>query len=170
MGITGLGPAGLVAAQYAAAEGASEVVGFDLSPARRERGLEVGLDSAWDPRDVLPQFPARPSRPAFTCGVDCVGARASVEFLMDRVQDTVALFGVQREDYVYATRHYDGLRLCGYKGHSRSAARYAVEHLERGALDLTKLVTHHFPLEQYDEAVTLLEKQEAVKVCFWPWR
>jgi len=36
VGITGLGPAGLIAAQMARAEGASEVIGFDLSPARRD--------------------------------------------------------------------------------------------------------------------------------------
>ena len=35
-GITGLGPAGLIAAQMARAEGATEVIGFDLSPSRRD--------------------------------------------------------------------------------------------------------------------------------------
>jgi threonine dehydrogenase-like Zn-dependent dehydrogenase len=35
-GVMGLGPAGLIALQMARAEGAREVVGFDLSPARRE--------------------------------------------------------------------------------------------------------------------------------------
>jgi len=81
----------------------------------------------------------------------------------------VALFGVQREGYVYEPRHYSGLRLCGYPGHSREAAEYAVDLIERGLLKLAPLVTHHLPLERYAEGVDLLERQEAIKVCFHPW-
>jgi threonine 3-dehydrogenase len=98
-----------------------------------------------------------------------VGAKVSVEFLMDRTADVVALFGVQREAYTFDLRHYMGLRLCGYRGHSRAAAEYAVGLIERGALDLAPLVTHHLPLERYGEGIDLLERQEAVKVCFRPW-
>jgi D-arabinose 1-dehydrogenase-like Zn-dependent alcohol dehydrogenase len=42
IGITGLGPAGLMAAQMAKAEGAKEVIGFDLLPERRENALRLG--------------------------------------------------------------------------------------------------------------------------------
>ena len=65
-----------------------------------------------------------------------------VEFLMDRTQDALALFGVQREDYTFSPRHYRGLRLCGYKGHSRESAEYALDLIRRGKLDLAALVTH----------------------------
>jgi hypothetical protein len=50
VGIMGLGPAGLIAAQMARAEGATEVVGFDLNPKRREHALTCGLNAAYDPR------------------------------------------------------------------------------------------------------------------------
>ena len=89
---------------------------------------------------------------------------------MDRVRDTVALFGVQREEYTFAPRHYGGLRLCGYPGHSREAAEYAVGLMTNGQLNLAPLVTHHLPLERYAEGIDLLERQEAVKICFYPWR
>jgi threonine dehydrogenase-like Zn-dependent dehydrogenase len=169
-GVTGLGPAGLIAVQMARAEGAREVVGFDLSPARRELALKIGAEAALHPgEDPGARFPARPAAPALDCGIDCVGARASVEFLMDRVTDVAALFGVQREDYAFAPRHYNRLRLCGYPGHSREAAEYAVGLIESGALDLAPLTTHHLPLERYNAGIDLLERQEAVKICFRPW-
>jgi threonine dehydrogenase-like Zn-dependent dehydrogenase len=38
-----------------------------------------------------------------------------------------------------------------------------------GKLNLARMVTHHFPLEEYGHAVKLLKAQEAVKVCFLPW-
>ncbi|MCC6442709.1 MAG: zinc-binding dehydrogenase [Armatimonadetes bacterium] len=169
-GVMGLGPAGLVALQMARAEGASEVVGFDFSPARRQLALTLGADKAFDSREDLSElFPARPAAPKLDCGVDCVGLKVSVEYMMDRVSDVLALFGVQREDYTFAVRHYGGLRLCGYKGHFREAAEYAVGLIEKGLLNLAALSTHHLPLERYAEGIDLLEKQEAVKVCFWPW-
>jgi threonine dehydrogenase-like Zn-dependent dehydrogenase len=170
IGITGLGPAGLIAAQMARAEGASEVVGFDLSAQRREYAVAHVLDAAFDPQeDLSDRFPARPAAPKLETAIDCVGAKASVEFTMDRTLDTVALFGVQREEYAFAPRHYHRLRLCGYPGHSRAAAEYAVRLLEQGLLDLNLLITHHLPLERYAEGIDLLERQEAIKVCFHPW-
>ena len=170
-GVTGLGPAGLIAVQMAKAEGAAQVIGFDLSPTRRELALQLGADAVHDPRDDFSDIlPARPAKPTLDCGVDCVGAKRSVEFLMDHVADTVALFGVQREDYTFAPRHYSGLRLCGYPGQDYASAEYSVSLLEAGELNLAPLTTHHMTLEQYNDGIELLEKQAAVKICFWPWK
>lgn len=167
-GVVGLGPAGLVAVQMAKAEGAAAVFGFDMVAARRERGMMVGADGCFDPTaDIDAEFPMRPAA-RLESGVDCVGAKASVEFLMDRTQDAVGLFGVQREDYTYKVHHH-GVRLCGYKGHSRESAEYAAGLIEAGRLDLSPLVTHRMPLEDYGKAVDLLESQEAIKVCLLPW-
>jgi threonine dehydrogenase-like Zn-dependent dehydrogenase len=168
VGVAGLGPAGLVAVQMARAEGATEVFGFDPVEARQEAGCRVGADACFDPGgDPDAEFPLRPAS-RLQCSVDCVGAEQSVQFLMDRTEDTVALFGVQREDYVYGLRH-GGLRLCGYKGHFRESAAYAVEMIREGRLDLAPLVTHRMPLARYADGIDLLEKQEAIKVCFLPW-
>jgi len=169
-GVNGLGPAGLVALQLARAEGAAEVIGFDPLPARRELALRLGADRVVDPLGEEGQpFPRRHQPGCLDCGIDCVGLKATVENLMDLTRDVVALFGVQREDYTYAPRHYGGLRLCGYPGHFRAAAEYAVQQIEAGALDLAPLVTHRLRLEDYAEAVGLLQRQEAIKVCFLPW-
>jgi len=161
-GISGLGPAGLIAAQLARAEGATEVIGWDLSPVRRAYALERGLvDSALDPR-------TDPTPAPVGCALDCVGAKASVEFLMDRTLGTMALFGVQREPYTFAVHHYSRLTLVGYPGHSRTAAEYAVAKMEQGQLDLACLITHTLPLSRYAEGIALLERQEAIKICYLP--
>jgi len=169
VGIGGLGPAGLVALQMARAEGAGTVFGFDPLPTRRELAGRLGADACFDPTaDLEAEFPVRPAASRLEAAVDCVGAKASVEFLMDRTSDVVALFGVQREDYTFAPRHYS-LRLCGYKGHSRESAAYAVGLIEADKLDLAPLVTHVLPLERYGEGIDLLEARQAIKVCFKPW-
>jgi threonine dehydrogenase-like Zn-dependent dehydrogenase len=169
-GVGGLGPAGLVALQMARAEGAETVFGFDPLAPRRDLAARLGADACLDPTtDLSADFPARPGAPRLETAVDCVGAKASVEFLMDRTSDVVALFGVQREDYTFAPRHYT-LRLCGYKGHSRESAEYALGLIEAGTLNLAPLVTHVLPLERYGEGIDLLEARQAVKVCFMPWQ
>jgi threonine dehydrogenase-like Zn-dependent dehydrogenase len=168
-GLTGLGPAGLIALQLAKAEGASAIFAFDPLTDRRELALRLGADECFDPRsDLGEQFPVRPKPARLDTSVDCVGAKSSVEFLMDRTRDTLALFGVQREDYTFAPRHYS-LRLCGYKGHHRESAEYALKLIERGQLDLSPLITHRLPLERYNEGIELLERREAIKICFLPW-
>ena len=170
IGIMGLGPAGLIAAQMARAEGATEVIGFDLSQARRAHARSFCVDAAYNPaEDLSPLFPARPANPMLDCTIDCVGAKRSVEYAMDRTRETVALFGVQREDYTFAIRHYSRLCLVGYPGHSREAAEYAVRLITESSLRLAPLVTHHLPLERYGEGIDLLENQAAIKVCFHPW-
>ncbi len=166
VGISGLGPAGLVALQMARAEGAAWVIGFDLNPERRAAALSLGADLCYDPREALP---SELHGKGLHTAVDCVGARASVEFLLDHTADTVALFGVQREDYTFAPRH-NALTLVGYKGHFRESAAYALEMIVAGKLNLAALVTHTFPLERYGEAIDLLEQQQATKVCFLPWQ
>lgn len=173
-GVSGLGPAGLIAVQMAKAEGATRVVAFDLAEQRRTLGERLGVDWALDPRHVTSeQLPTRPQRPLLDTTIDCVGAKVSVEFAMDRTRDVVALFGVQREPYAFAPRHWHsdggGLRLCGYPGPSRAAAEYAVGLIARGALDLAPLSTVELPLERYMDGIDLLERQEAIKVCFRPW-
>jgi threonine dehydrogenase-like Zn-dependent dehydrogenase len=170
--VNGLGPAGLTAAQMARAEGAAEVVGFDTSDVRRAYAVDRGaVDAAFDPRAVADAVVPTRSKPgALATGIDCVGAKVSVEWLMDHVRDTVALFGVQREEYAFSPRHYSPpLRLCGYPGHSRSAAEYAVGLIERGRLDLGCLMTQRLPLSRYTDGIDLLERQAAIKVLFLPW-
>ncbi|MFN8444803.1 MAG: alcohol dehydrogenase catalytic domain-containing protein [Caldilineaceae bacterium] len=168
-GLTGLGPAGLIAMQMAKAEGVAAVYAFDPILERRALALQLGADGSYDLTvDLANLFPSRPNQPRLETSVDCVGAKASVEFLMDHTSDTVALFGVQREEYSFAPRHYR-LTLCGYKGHSRESAEYAVGLIEKGLLDLSPLITHRLPLERYNEGIELLEARKAIKICFLPW-
>jgi len=167
-GVAGLGPAGLVAVQMARAAGASEVIGFDLVPERRELACGVGATACYDPRVEPSEVPSRPEAPRLASSVDCVGSKASVELLLDRTRDVLALFGVQREDYVFRPRHHS-LTVCGYKGHSRESAEFAVGLIREGRLDLAPLVTHRMPLAEYADGIEQLEAQRAIKVCFRPW-
>ncbi len=165
-GVTGLGPAGLIAIQMAKAEGAAEVIGFDLLPERREMALTLGADAAYDPTTVSAE--EFPPRGRLQSGIDCHGARASVQWLMDHTADAVALFGVQRENYTYALGHA-GLTVLGYKGHFYESAEYARDLVIAGKLNMAPLATVSLPLERYGEGIDLLDQRKALKICYKPW-
>jgi len=168
-GVTGLGPAGLVALQMARSEGAAEVFGFDPLASRHDLARCLGASDCYDSTsDLNAMFPNRPKAPRLQTAVDCVGTKSSVEFLMDHTQDVVALFGVQREDYTFAIRHYT-LSLCGYMGYWRESAEYAVDLIRQGRLNLAPLVSYSLPLERYNEGIDLLEARKAIKICYLPW-
>lgn len=168
--VNGLGPAGLIAAQLLKAEGAAKVVGLEPNEGRRQYALDRGVvDEAHDSFDpaVAEALPLRSRGGAFDLAIDCVGFPQAVRFLMDRVKKHFATFAVQRHDYVFAPSH-QGLILIGYQGHSKSAARYALDQILAGRLDLELLISEKLPLERYLEGVELLKQQQAIKICYVP--
>jgi D-arabinose 1-dehydrogenase-like Zn-dependent alcohol dehydrogenase len=161
VGVTGLGPAGLVALQMAKAEGASQVLGFDPIAERRELALTLGADACYDPLTVSDAEIA--PRGGMDSGIDCHGAKTSVEWLMDHTA-----FGVQREDYTYGLRHA-GLWVLGYRGHFRESAGYARGLIAGGKLDMAAFSQVSLPLERYGEGIDLLDQRKALKICYRPW-
>jgi threonine dehydrogenase-like Zn-dependent dehydrogenase len=168
VGLSGLGPAGLVAVQLARAHGAAEVVGLDPVPARRDLAEKLGARRVLTPDPAT--WPASRGEGALDDAIDLTGVPASIEFLMDRTRRAVALFGVLREEVRFASRHLfgPGLVLMGYGEHNRAAAETALRFIREGQLRLAPLITHTLSLDRYADGVELLRRKEAIKVLFTP--
>ena len=152
----------------ARAYGASQVVGIEPLLARRMLAGKLGVSTILAPStDAL--APDRTGPQALDAAIDCTGLKASIEFLMDRTRQAVAIFGVLREDVTFAARHWSRLALLGYGSHNREAAERALALIKTGQIQLAPLVTHTLPFTRYDEGVALLGNKEAIKVCFLPW-
>jgi threonine dehydrogenase-like Zn-dependent dehydrogenase len=170
IGLGGLGPAGLVAVQMAKAYGAAEVIAFDFVEERCELARRLGADFAGEPdSETFPQ--KRSGDKAFDSAVDLTGLPVSIQFLMDRTRDSVAIFGVLREEVRFGMPHLfgPGLTLMGYGDHNRAAAERALGLVQEGKLNLNALVSTSMPLSEYALGVEKLRKKEAIKVCFLPW-
>ena len=172
--VTGLGPAGLIAAQMLRAEGATQVIGIEVNEKRREWALSKGVvDRAIDPLSVegkdLP-FRSRSDPDALIeTGVDCAGAPAAIEYLMDHTRDYVSLFAVQHgvvEFRGWGLGHHQGLWLMGYTGRTYECGEYIAKLIADDAIDLSVTVSHTMRLEEYDKAMALIKSQEALKVLF----
>ena len=168
-GVGGLGPAGLIAIQMGKAYGAEEVVAFDPVEERRALALELGADRVLEP--TAEAFPDdRFSEGALDLSVDCTGLPAAIEFLMDRTKDSVALFGVLREEVRFTMNHWRrALKLIGYDSHNRSAAERAVQLIRTGKLDVKPLSTVRLPFSRYAEGVEMLKDKKAIKILYDPW-
>ncbi|MFD0713336.1 zinc-binding dehydrogenase [Paenibacillus sp. GCM10027626] len=163
--VNGLGPAGLIALQMLAAEGAAEVVGIDPLAARRDMALQLGAADVFEAGSERLDLRHVYGGNAPDVSVDCVGYPSAVRYLMDHTKEAVALFAVQRDDYEL---HHPGLSVIGYPGHFRESAEYALQLIVSGKLDLRPLITAELPLEAYNEAVPMLKEQKAIKICFVP--
>ena len=168
-GVSGLGPAGLVAVQMARAYGAAQVVAIDPLPARRDLARQLGADLALAPDDGY--WATESATPfALDTALDCTGLKVAIEPLMARTKEIVALFGVLRENVNFGWDHWRrGFQLLGYERHNRAAAEQALRLIGQGQLDLTPLATHSLPLHRYAEGVELLRSKQAIKVRFLPW-
>lgn len=166
VGISGLGPAGLIAVQMARAYGAREVVAFDLLPERCALARDLGADIALHPDEATFD---RHSEEALDTGLDTTGVKIAIEDLMRRTRRTVGIFGVLREHIAFGPEYWWGdFALLGYGEHNRAAAGRALQLVLDSSLDLASLITHTLPLSRYHEGVDLLRRKDAIKVLFQP--
>ena len=169
LGVSGLGPAGLIALQMARIYGASEVIAIDPLPERRALALNLGAHAAVAPDDAHFATKAADTYPLDTA-LDCTGLKVSIEFLLEQTKETVAIFGVLRENVAFGWNQWRrGLKLVGYERHNRVAAEQALALIAQGQLRLTSLATHTLPLTRYAEGVSLLRTKQAIKIRFLPW-
>ncbi len=169
VGISGLGPAGLLAAQMALAYGASEVVAFDPLSERRAFAQQIGIERALPP-DADAFAADRFADGALDLSIDCTGFKSAIQYLMDRTRTAVTIFGVLRETIEYAASHRrGGLALVGYENHNLGAGQRALGLIADGKLDIEPLATCALPFTRYAEGVQMLRNKEAIKVRFLPW-
>jgi threonine dehydrogenase-like Zn-dependent dehydrogenase len=168
--IGGLGPSGLVALQLARALGARTVIGLDPLAQRRELARELGAHEAWDPAEY--HWPAGRNHPdAFDSALDTTGFPVSIEALMGSTRESVAIFGVLREQVHFGPEQWwGGFALLGYGTHTREAAEEAYRLILARELNLAPLISATLPFTRYAEGVERLKDKEAVKILFDPWR
>jgi threonine dehydrogenase-like Zn-dependent dehydrogenase len=167
--VFGLGPAGLLFTQFAAAAGATEVIGIDPLAERRALALQLGASHAYAPdSDEALALPPRNQPDSIDTAFDCVGHPAPVQRAMDLASKLVVLFAVQRQPYTFQPHHWGRLILAGAQPHTREAAIYARDRIAAGKVTMAPLVTTTLPLSEYLHGVELLRSQQALKVAFLP--
>lgn len=172
----GGGPAGLSSAQVAMAKGARSVVISDPSPVARRVISHYDGITVVDPADSnAPEIVLNSGKSGkFSVVIDSVGDSDTFSTAMDLLADSGTYINLA----VHDTEVTLNLMKIGTERNltTSSNAFYrdideAVELLNSGKINVKPWITHHFRLEEFEEAFALLlsEPKQAYKVVFEPW-
>ena len=165
--VLGLGPTGLCAGVVAKAYGASEVVGLNRREYRRklasvmgfDRVLEVLPENEYNSFDVVLEMSGNTN--AFQMGLDAV-----------RIAGTFIVFGISKSDIPINVGKYfinKEITVGSVFGRRIWETWYqTTELLKSGKVDLTKMITHRFKLEDFEKAMKVMKSGECGKILLEP--
>ena len=163
-GVTGVGPAGLIALQMLKALGAAETVAIDVVDARLDLAKRLGAGETINTAtDQLQQLQRRPLQ---AC-VDCTGVAAGLQLSLDNTTGSVSIFGVPHGSITYSLRHW-GRNLLSSGGPAAQDTQFVLKLWRERKLDTAALVTARLPFEKYADGLKMLMDKKAVKIAFCP--
>lgn len=165
--IYGAGTMGLLMLQLARRSGAASVSVVDLNEERLDTARRLGADEVARNADAF-------DRPrGWETVIDCTGAVPAIEDGLTRVRrgGTFQFFGVAAADAtarVSPFRIYnDEITLVGSMAVLHSFGR-AVELLACGAVDASAMISHSFPLAEYERAIGAFRQGKGRKLQIRP--
>jgi 2-desacetyl-2-hydroxyethyl bacteriochlorophyllide A dehydrogenase len=163
--IYGAGPMGLQNAQVARFNGASVVAIIDINPSRLEIARSFGFDvlgaSLEEVRHVAPR--------GFDIVIEATGKTKVAEMAIDAVvrRGKLLLFGVcppgEKAGYEAFKIYNQELTIIGSMAVLYSYGP-AIDIIAAGGVDTKKMVTHTFPIDQFDEAIATVRAGQGLKV------
>ncbi len=169
--ISGVGIIGLMAVTVAKAAGASKIYCTDINPPRLELAKRLGATHAFDARESgwIEQV-----RKETYEGVDVLlemsGAPAAMDqgFRALRNGGTAALLGLPAKSVDFDfNKHiiFKGCTVLGINGRKMWDTWYQMEQLLlSGKLELDEIITHEFPIEEFEKAFETMISGDGIKV------
>ena len=171
--IFGAGPIGLTLMQLLKHGGASQVVMVERHPGRMKLAQDLGasliVPADGTEADVLRDI----SQTGFDIVVDATGIPAVVERMMPHVRNCGALlyFGVCPKDETIQISPYEIFRrdLKIYGSFAlRNTFAPAIRLLQNKVISVESLLSHSFPLEQFEKALEVMRSGDSLKVQLHP--
>lgn len=165
--VTGLGPTGLAAVAAAKAMGAKKVIALNRGEYRRKLGEKMGADEVYD---KLPD--------KYLNKIDVVlemsGNDTAIQLAFEavRIAGTVIIFGIPKKDIMLNFGKYfidKELTVKGVFGRRIwDTWNQVSELLKSGKVDITKIITHKFPLKDFEKAMEVMKSGECGKILLIP--
>ena len=170
--VTGCGPIGIFAVGICKAAGASRIIASDVNPTRLALARTMGAHDA-----VTPELANDAVQSATGgLGVDVVlemsGVPSAIHqaFALVRVGGRVQMLGIPArpmEINVATEIIFKGITVYGVVGRRMYDTWIQMtQFLRSGQFDPTPVITHRFPLEQFDDAIAAIKGGAAGKVVF----
>ncbi len=179
--IWGAGPIGLAAIGLAKAAGAGKVIAFEISPVRKDLAKRMGADYVFDPVE-LEKRGVKPYEKILEvtdgAGADLhVEAAGAPEKTLPQMQRSLAINGkiawIGRAPHevpiyleIFQVRRS---QLFGSQGHSGwGNFRNVIRLMAAGHIDMTKIITSRFKLDDVEKAFEKAKKREDGKITIKP--
>lgn len=168
--ITGAGPVGLMGAAIARKAGARHVVVTDMNPYRLELARKMGATRVVDVskeslKDVMKELKIDHG---FTVGLEMSGAPAALNSMIDTAQNGahIALLGLQPPgtSVDWNTVIFNMLEIKGIYGREIFGTWYKMAHMLESGLDITPVITHEFPIDNFEEGFQVMLSGNSGKV------
>jgi L-iditol 2-dehydrogenase len=174
--VIGGGAIGVLHAKLAKLAGASTVILSEPVGFRRDIAAEYGADVTVDPttEDLQQVVADHTDGDGVDVAIVCIGVPALVNDALGfaRKHARVSLFAGFPNDELTAIDsnliHYKELTIVGSSNSTIVDLQQAIGLIESGAVDTARLVTHRFNIDQYHEAVDMIDHPEALKVAIIP--
>jgi L-iditol 2-dehydrogenase len=174
VGVFGCGPIGLLVLQVARAAGASHVIATDKLPHRLEAARSLRATAVFqaaggrESAEVLAATEGKGVDVAF----EVAGENEAVETAIAAAKPgaRVVLVGIPVDDrtaFTASTARRKGLTIKLTRRMKHVYPR-AIRLVESGLVDVRSLVTHRFPLEEFDKAFSAAQRREGLKVIIEP--
>jgi L-iditol 2-dehydrogenase len=174
VGVFGCGPIGLLVLQLARAAGATHVMATEKLPHRLEAARSLGATAVFQATDgrESAEILAATEGKGVDVAFEAAGENEAVETAMAAARPgaRVVLIGIPAEDrtaFTASTARRKGLTIKLTRRMKRVYPR-AIRLVEGGMVDVRSLVTHRFPLEEFDKAFSTAQRREGLKVIIEP--
>ncbi len=173
--VTGCGPIGLCAVGIAKAAGASLVIATDTETYRLELARAMGADLTLDAADpsTLDRLREATGGDGVDVALEMSGAARALDQALQAITrggsvSLLGIFGAPPTVDLSELVIMKGVRLHGIYGRRIYDTWERTQALLRGGLDVTPVVTHRLPLEEWPQAFDLIASRHAGKVVLLP--
>ncbi len=174
--ITGCGPIGLMAIAIARAAGAERVFATEVMPYRIELARTMGAHLVLNPQetDVTAEINTRTTHTGVDVLLEMSGNPSAIRegFSLLRCGGYAALLGIPSRPLEIDLANYlifKGATAYGVTGRQIWKTWYQTKALlGSGAVDVQPIITHRFPLEEFEEGMALMQAGQCGKVVLFP--
>ena len=168
--VTGAGPIGIMAAAVCRFIGARHVVISDINPYRLALAEKLGIRHTVNAaqQDFSQIMQSLKMSNGFDVALEMSGSHEAFNALLDAMYHGgyVALLGFlpPQTEINWDTVIFKGLHLKGVYGREVFDTWYKMTQLLRSGLDISPIITHRYPVNEYEEAFEVVHSGECGKV------
>jgi threonine 3-dehydrogenase len=168
--VTGAGPIGIMAAAIAKHAGARYVVITDLNEYRLELAKKIGVTRAVDIKkdNLITVMDELGMKEGFDVGLEMSGNIKALESMISNMchGGEIALLGILPSSAAinWETVVFNGLTIKGIYGREMFETWYKMTVMLQTGLDISPVITNHFPYENFEEAFELMKSGNSGKI------